>query len=229
MLPAEPDVIAYDENMGVLYQWSGCPHVDNIDDLPKVGTARMAIQMATLIRRRDGLVLKGEVEEPTDYGDEIVLPVDEPKRKEPTRLERVDLIPPPEELVEHEPLSDAVLLRLALVKAMEILDEESDYIVIDDRDIVRLLPLASISIEHARGSVMFRAHYGDLTVIPVADGEVDDIRERNVLDVACPKCEAAPLIACVTAGGKNTLAMSQSHADRFRALKVSEGSDTHGA
>jgi hypothetical protein len=228
LLPAEPDVIAYDENMGVIFQWSGCSDVEHVDALPRTGLARMAIQTAHLIRRRDGLILKGEVEQPTDYGDEIVLPVDEPRRKEPTRLARVDLIPPPEELVEHDPLSDAVLLRLALVKALELLDEEIDYIVIEDKDIVRLLPLASISIEHSAGGVMFRAHYGDLTVIPVADGEVDDIRERNVWDVACPKCDAAPLMSCTTSNG-NALSMAQSHADRYKAMKVSEVSDTNGS
>ena len=98
MLPPEPDVIAFDEDMRPIFQWANVPDANALDDLPRGGLAGIAIQQAALIRRRDGFVLKGEQAE---LSDEIVLPTDEPKRKEPARLKRVELIPPPEQLVEH--------------------------------------------------------------------------------------------------------------------------------
>lgn len=168
MMADEPDVIAYDENMGVIFQWAGCPQVESVDDLPRGGLAGIAISTAHLIRRRDGLVLKGEVTEPTEYGGEIILPVDEPApREEGRRLKRVDLIPPPTELEEHEPLTDTQMLKIALWVAL--MDADTDVLVIEDRDILQAMA-GNLSVERTQtGGVFVRAHYSGLAVIPVVD------------------------------------------------------------
>lgn len=178
MLPPEPDVIAYDENMGVLYQWSACPGVTAISELPSNGLARMAIQQAHLIRRRDGLVLKGRVNEET-YEAPEELNEDEPVPyehtiREPHELKRVELIPPPEELEEHSPLSNEQLAQVALWVTLQ--EVEPNEVLIDDKDIVNAMTRGSISVEKLQnGAIIFRAHSGALEVIRVggSEGETD--------------------------------------------------------
>lgn len=186
MLPLEPDVIAYDENMIPIYQWSGVPDVASLDDLPMNNrVAQMALSEASLIRRRDGLVLLGndpaapdvDVDEPIDLvlSDEIVLPptIEPPRRPEPVRLERVELIPPAQELAEHDPLDDTQMLEVALFTALHNTPDAE--IAIDDRDILTALTRGSISVERfADGTVVYRAHTGDLSHFRVGQAEVHD-------------------------------------------------------
>src|SRR5207244_6588842 len=81
------DVIAYDEQMGVLFGWQGCPEAERVDQLPAEGLARMAIAQAHLIRRRDGYVLKDR------SGGSLGMPGEALPDDGVPRLERVDLIP----------------------------------------------------------------------------------------------------------------------------------------
>lgn len=159
-----PDVVALDESGGVIHVWHGCPDVTDLSELPADNrVSQIAIATAHLIRRRDGVVLKGALPD----GSVFEAPVEAP---EPTHLERVDLIPPPEELEQHEPLGDNAMALIALYTVLSERSEGAE-LYMDDRDIVKALkPGAMLSIERQEeGTVVVRAHSGSLAVINLSE------------------------------------------------------------
>ena len=178
---ADPDVIAYDEAGDVIFTWQGCPDATDVNALPDGGLGAMAIKMAHLIRRRDGYVLKSRdgvtgFPEPEEAPVEIPIPeiiADKVADLEPSdvhKLERVELIPPPEELTDHTPLGNEGLMRIALW--VLLMKDEDEQIFITDRDVVKALSKGSLSIEHHDdGNITVRAHNGPLDIMPIKPEE----------------------------------------------------------
>lgn len=177
----DPDVIAYDEQGDVIFVWQGCPDVTDINELPTAGLGRMAVNMAHIIRRRDGYVLKSRdgvtgfpqpdegdaerIEVPDLIAEQVAEQVD------PTQggLQRVDIIPPPEELADHTPLGNEGLMRIALWCQLMQGDED---ILLTDRDVLKAINKGSLSIEHTDdGNIIVRAHTGSLDHMPIKPEE----------------------------------------------------------
>lgn len=178
----DPDVIAYDEHGDVIFTWQGCPDVTDVAELPVGGLSKMATKMAHIIRRRDGFVLKsregvtgfpqpdeGELarmEVPDVLAEQVAEQVDPLKGG----LQRVDIIPPPEELADHTPMGNEGLMRIALWVLLMQSDEEE--IFITDRDVIKAISKGSLSLEHHDdGNVTVRAHSGSLDFMPINPGE----------------------------------------------------------